>query len=168
MVVLAFGGVERAELALPVEIAGGDGELLVVAGLSHHVGESGALDGVDQLRAFFERHGGGHGGEHVFAGLHALDRVADVVSGGREQAHGFHVFVLEQFVERRVDVRAAIGAGEAIAAVGAQVADRGDNGVGMLMKLERSAEASADDADAQLAVGGEKAAARCSPGMLFC
>ena len=98
VVVFAFARIEVAEGAFVVELAGGDGQLLVVAGFGHHVGQAGGFDGGDELGAFVERHGGGDGGEDVLAGFQALDGVADVVRGGGEEADGFDLFVFEEVV----------------------------------------------------------------------
>jgi hypothetical protein len=154
VMILALAMIETAELAFVLQAARGDGELLIVAGLGHHVGEARAPDGVDQQAAFLERHRGGHGAHDVFAGVQAGDGVTDMVRRGREEADGFDGAVFQEFVERGVSRAAAIGFRERLLAIVAQVGDGLHGAVGMFVKLERSAEAAAHNTDADLAIGG--------------
>ena len=152
MLVLGLAVVDLAELALLVELPHGDRRLLVVAGLGHHVGQAGGLDGVEQTLGLLDpaAQRGRHGGDRVLAMLHHLGDVLDVIGRLGEDRHGVDVLIQHQFFERLVRLGALVDLHEPFAALGPQVADRLDDAVGVLVPLEIRAEPAADDADPDL------------------
>jgi hypothetical protein len=90
----------------------------------------------------------------VFAGAEGGERVGVVIGGGRGEEDCLDAAIGEQFVEGGVGGLAAIEFLEGGAAIGAEVGDGDDLAVGVFVKLERVAEAAADDADAELAGRG--------------
>ena len=70
-------------------------ELVIAHVLRHHVGHAGALDGVHETGAVFERVGGGHFAQDVFAVLHGDDRLIDVERHRRGNDDDIHRAVEE-------------------------------------------------------------------------
>jgi hypothetical protein len=134
-------------------VSGRDRQLLVVARLRHHVGESASLHRFDEAFALFQGHRSRDGAEDVLAGFQAFDGVRHVIGSRREQPDRFHGAVLQQFRERVVGLAAAVSFHQPRAPVRAQIAHRLHGAVGMLVKLERCAESAPDDTHPQFTVG---------------
>ena len=83
----------------------------------------------------------------MFPHFHGFRHHPDVQRRGGEDGHGIQLRVLEELAEILVLCRGAIMLHQAIQAVLAQVADRGDLAVGIQMPLEFGAKVSTHHAD---------------------
>ncbi len=152
MVVLGLGVEDLAEEAVLDHLAHEHGRRSVVARLCHHVADAIALLGRDELLAFLQADGRRHGADAVLPRVHHLHTVADVVGGAGEDGDGIEAVIKDELLERVVRPIAAVSAHQVVASITSEVADSGDDAVGVQMPLECGAEASAHHADPYLAV----------------
>ncbi len=159
MVVFAFGVDELAEAAGVVDCPHRVAVGAEVGGLEHHVRKPARLDGLEQLVGVLERTRTRERAGDVLAVLEHVDAVPGVAGGVGGHEDGLDRVVLDHFFKGRVGLLAAAGLGQLGAAIGEQVADGRDRDVRMVLEAERRAEAAdavADDADAQLAIGDRR------------
>lgn len=72
----------------------------------------------------------------MFAGAEGLNGVANMIGRGGEEANGFDLFVFEEIVEGVAGGGAIVGLHERGAAVGTEIGDGLDDGVGVFVEEE--------------------------------
>ena len=161
MVILGFRIKDSAELALLRPLAAGDDLRAIVAGLGHHVLETGAFDRLENPLELLDRHSRRHGADDVLTGFHRLQIHPGVQRQRSENSYSFQPRVLQELTKVTVAVIAFVDFRKPLQTIRPQIANRGNVAVRVQVPLKGRAESSANYSDFQLLASSRRLSLSC-------